>query len=141
MVTIFSDIDVKGSTLFDDFFPPPRRGRQMRPPTCFDMATTLRILLLLVLSLTLVGCSRHLNQDASLNSAEFHGKSQAWFIEHWGKPRARAKRFFGGETWMYFRIADGTRSFPFLNVGPAGCQMSLAFDKEGKLEDSASSGC
>lgn len=93
-----------------------------------------------MLSLTLVGCS-HLNQETSLNSAEFHGKSQAWFIEHWGKPRARSKRLFGGETWVYFRIADGTRSFPFLNFGPAGCQMSLAFDTEGNLEDSDSSGC
>ena len=111
----------------------PQSASQRRP--------RLRILILLVLSLTLVGCSRHLNQEASLNSAEFHGKSQAWFIEHWGNPRARAKRFFGGETWVYFRIADGTRSFPFLNFGPAGCQMSLTFDPEGNLEDSTSSGC
>ena len=101
----------------------------------------LRILILLVLSLTLVGCSRHLNQDASPHSAEFHGQSQAWFIEHWGKPRARSNRFFGGETWVYFRIPDGTRSFPFFNFGPAVCQMNLAFDKEGNLEDSTSSGC
>ncbi len=42
---------------------------------------------------------------------------------------------------MYFRIPDGTRSFPFFNFGPAVCQMSLAFDKEGNLEDSTSSGC
>lgn len=111
------------------------------PQSASQWRQRLRILILLVLSLTLVGCSRHLKQDASLNSAEFQGKSQAWFIEHWGKPRARAKRFFGGETWVYFRIADGTGSFPFLNFGPAGCRMSLAFDKEGHLEDSLSSGC
>lgn len=38
--TIFSDIDVKGPTLFDDFFPPPRRGRPIRPPICFTMEAT-----------------------------------------------------------------------------------------------------
>ena len=111
------------------------------PQSASQWRQRLRILILLVLSLTLVGCSRYLNQDASLNSAEFHGKSQAWFLEQWGKPRARAKQFFGGETWVYFRIADGTRSFPFLNFGPAGCQVRLAFDKEGLLQDLTSSDC
>ncbi len=40
VATIFPDIDVKGATLFDDFFPPPRRDRQIYPPTCFNMEAT-----------------------------------------------------------------------------------------------------
>lgn len=39
-ITIFRDTDVKGPTLFDDFFPPPRRGRPIRPPICFTMEAT-----------------------------------------------------------------------------------------------------
>lgn len=99
----------------------------------------LRMVMLLVLGLALVGCSHSSSPDASRNPAELHGKSQAWFAEHWGKPSARAKRFFGGETWVYSPKAGGT--FPFLNNAPSDCRMSLVFDREGNLEASTSSGC
>ncbi len=77
--------------------------------------------------------------DAALNLAELTGKSQAWFVEHWGAPRAQSKRFFGGETWVYFRI--GGNPVPFVNRAPHECQIYVTFDREGALETSALSGC
>jgi hypothetical protein len=91
--------------------------------------------------LLMVGCGGNPYLDASLDPAELQGKDQAWFEENWGKPSAKAQRFFGGETWSYFRIAGGKKTFPFFNYEPNECQISLDFDKEGKLEDSTYSGC
>ncbi|MDA0739748.1 MAG: hypothetical protein O2999_12015 [Nitrospirae bacterium] len=91
--------------------------------------------------LLLAGCGGNPYLDASLNPSELQGKHQAWFEENWGKPSAKAQRFFGGETWTYFRIAGGKKTFPFFNFEPNECQISLDFDKEGKLEDSDYSGC
>lgn len=103
---------------------------------------TRRTLLWVLLLGTLVagGCSTPLHRETPPDVAALKGKSQAWFQEHWGKPRAKAKRFFGGETWVYFRLA-GKASFPLSDTAPAECQIRLDFDKEGALEDSGFSGC
>ena len=92
-------------------------------------------------TLFLAGCGGIAHWDASLGSTEIQGKSQAWFEENWGTPSAKAKRFFGGETWSYFRIAGGKNTIPFFNYEPSDCQISLDFDKEGKLIDLGYSGC
>ena len=88
-----------------------------------------------------VGCGGTSYWDSPLDSAELQGKSQAWFEENWGTPSAKAQRFFGGETWVYFRIAEQKKTFSFFNYESNDCQISLDFDKGGKLEDSGYSGC
>jgi len=95
----------------------------------------------LFMTILLSGCGGNPYLDASLKPAELEGKHQSWFQDQWGKPSAKSKRFFGGETWTYFRIAGGKSSAPFWNFAPNECQISLDFDKEGKLEDSSYSGC
>lgn len=99
-------------------------------------------LLCLLLLGTLVGggCGTSPYQEAPRDPAAFKGKSQAWFQENWGKPGAKSKRFFGGETWMYFRLT-GTSSSPLSTMAPAECQIRLDFDKAGTLENSGFSGC
>ncbi|MDH5252747.1 MAG: hypothetical protein OEW25_05425, partial [Nitrospira sp.] len=42
--------------------------------------------------------------EASLKPAELQGKDKAWFEKNWGAPEGKAPRFFGGETWTYYRI-------------------------------------
>lgn len=89
----------------------------------------------------LTGCGGNPYLDASLNPAELEGKDKAWFEKNWGTPSGRSPRFFGGETWTYFRIA-GTTSSPFrLSPTPTQCQITLKFNKEEKLTDSSYSGC
>ena len=58
-----------------------------------------------------------------------------------GAPSGKAPRFFGGETWTYYRIAGGKSSPPLFNFSPNQCQITLKFDKEEKLSDSSYSGC
>lgn len=72
-------------------------------------------------------------------AVEGMGNSQAWFEKNWGKPRARSKRLFGGETWMYFHETGS--SFPISTAVLAACRIRLDFTKEGQLEDSQYSGC
>ena len=111
------------------------------PLETHDMkARTLFLCVLLLGTLAAGGCGTPPHQDAPPASAGIKGRSQAWFQEHWGKPGAKSKRFFGGETWVYFRLT-GKSSLPFANMAPAECQIRLDFDKEGKLEDSGYSGC
>ena len=86
------------------------------------------------------GCGTASYQAAPPDPAMLHGKSQAWFQEHWGAPGAKAKRFFGGETWVYLRLT-GTSSSPLSPMAPADCQVRLDFDEKGTLEDSRYSGC
>ena len=95
---------------------------------------------LLLGTLAAGGCSTPSHQEVPPDSAGTEGKSQAWFQEHWGTPGAKAKRFFGGETWVYFRLT-GTSSSPLSIMAPADCQIRLDFDEKGKLEDSGYSGC
>ena len=95
---------------------------------------------LLLGTLAAGGCGTSPHQAAPPNPAMLHGKSQAWFQEHWGAPGAKTKRLFGGETWVYVRLT-GTSSSPLSTMAPADCQIRLDFDAKGTLEDSGYSGC
>lgn len=80
--------------------------------------------------------------EASLKPAELQGKDKAWFEKNWGAPSGKASRFFGGETWTYYRIAGGKSGLPLFNFKPNECQITLKFDKDEKLSDYGySSGC
>jgi hypothetical protein len=79
--------------------------------------------------------------DASLKPAELQGKDKGWFEKNWGTPDGKASRFFGGETWTYYRIAGGKSGLPFFNFSPNQCQITLKFGKDEKLSDSSYSGC
>ena len=92
-------------------------------------------------ALFLAACGGISHWDTSLDRADLQGKSQAWFEKNWGKPGAKAQRFFGGETWIYFRITGKKKPLLFFYDGPSDCQVSLDFDKEGKLKDSDYFGC
>ncbi len=95
-----------------------------------------QLLFVVLMSWLCVGCgSDNPYLEASLDPAKFEGKDQAWFEENWGKPSGRSSRFFGGETWVYTRIAGGESRFPFFNFSPNQCAINLDFDEEGKLED------
>jgi hypothetical protein len=98
-----------------------------------------RAICLWSLSVLLVGCSSNPYLEASLKPAEMQGKDKAWFEKNWGAPDGKAPRFFGGETWTYYRIAGG-KSGPF-SFSPNQCQITLKFDKEEKLSDYSYSGC
>ncbi len=89
----------------------------------------------MLIALLWAGCGGNPYLDASLDPAKFEGKDQAWFEENWGKPNGKSSRFFGGESWVYSRIAGGESHFPFFNFDPNQCQITLDFDKEGKLDD------
>lgn len=97
--------------------------------------------LLTVMIVLLVGCSGNPYLDASLKPAEFEGKDKAWFEKNWGAPSGKSPRFFGGETWTYFRIAGGQSGPPFFNFAPNQCQITLKFDKDEKLSSYTYSGC
>lgn len=79
--------------------------------------------------------------EQSLKPAELQGKDKAWFQNNWGEPSGRAARWFGGETWTYYRIAGGKSGPPLFNFSPNECEIILKFDKEGKLSDYNYSGC
>lgn len=79
--------------------------------------------------------------EASLKPAELQGKNKAWFEKNWGAPDGKAARFFGGETWTYYRIAGGRTSLPLFNFSPNECQITLTFDEEDTLSDYSYSGC
>ena len=79
--------------------------------------------------------------EASLKPAELQGKEKAWFEKNWGPPDGKAPRFFGGETWMYYRVAGGKSSLPLFNFTPNQCQITLKFDQEDKLTGYDYSGC
>jgi hypothetical protein len=98
-----------------------------------------RAIVLWSLSVLLIGCSSNPYLEASLKPAEMQGKDKAWFEKNWGAPDGKAPRFFGGETWTYYRIAGG-KSGPF-SFSPNQCQITLKFDKEEKLSDYSYSGC
>ena len=98
--------------------------------------------MLLISCLALTACSSsNPYLEASLKPAELQGKDKAWFEKNWGTPDGKASRFFGGETWTYYRIAGGKSGPPLFNFSPNQCQILLKFDKEGKLSDYSYSGC
>ncbi|MFQ5991343.1 MAG: hypothetical protein ACE5NA_02800 [Nitrospiraceae bacterium] len=96
---------------------------------------------LLLAVVLIAGCGGNPYLEASLEPAEFEGKEQAWFEENWGAPTGKSTRFFGGETWTYYRIAGGQTRPPFSNFDPNQCQITLKFDKEKKLSSYSYSGC
>jgi hypothetical protein len=96
--------------------------------------------LLLVVAL-MAGCGGNPYLEASLQPAEFEGKDKTWFEKNWGTPTGKAPRFFGGETWTYFRIAGGQSGPPFGNFKPNQCQITLKFGKDDKLSSYSYSGC
>jgi hypothetical protein len=98
----------------------------------------------LVLALiVLAGCGGNPYLDATLQPAEFEGKDKAWFEKNWGPPSGKSPRFFGGETWTYFRIAGGETSLLPLNFTftPNQCQITLKFGKDDRLSSYSYSGC
>lgn len=107
------------------------------------MSRTQRRLGWAMAALLLAGCGGgNPYLDATLKPAELQGKDKAWFEKNWGAPSGKATRFFGGETWIYFRIAGGTSSrFGDFNYTPNQCQITLKFGKDEKLDDSSYSGC
>lgn len=95
---------------------------------------------LLLGTLAAGGCGTSPHAEAPPDPAAIKGKTQAWFLEYWGTPGAKTKRFFGGETWVYSRLT-GTSSSPLSTMAPADCQIRLDFDEKGTLEDSGYYGC
>ena len=89
----------------------------------------------------MAGCGGNPYLEASLQPAEFEGKDKTWFEKNWGTPTGKAPRFFGGETWTYFRIAGGQSGPPFGNFKPNQCQITLKFGKDDKLSSYSYSGC
>jgi len=89
--------------------------------------------------LLLTACSHNPYLDATLT--RYQGKDQAWIEKELGPPDAKTSRFFGGEKWIYNRIAGGKAGPPLLNFKATECQMILFFDKENMVSDSSYSGC
>ena len=116
-------------------------SKQSQAKQCRGGVGVLCMLILGMIGLAYGGCVTHSSREHSPQPAELTGKSQAWFSEHWGSPRARAKRFFGGETWVYFRIDGSKYAVPFFNQVPHECHIHLTFDQEGVLEEAVYSDC
>ncbi len=93
------------------------------------------VLLVLLMTLMVSACGGNPYLDASLKPAEMQGKPQSWFEDNWGSPSGKSARFFGGETWVYSRIAGGETRFPFFNFAPNQCMIILDFNQEGILDD------
>ena len=99
------------------------------------------IVVVLLAVMLVTGCGGNPYLDASLKPAELEGKDKAWFEKNWGAPSGKSPRFFGGETWTYFRIAGGQSGAPLFNFSPNQCQITLKFSKEDKLSSYSYSGC
>lgn len=95
--------------------------------------------MLVVLALLTAGCSHNAYLEQSLSGAI--GRDKAWVEKQYGSPNAKASRFFGGETWTYYRIAGGKSSLPLFNFTPNECQITMKFDKEDRVTDYSYSGC
>ena len=101
----------------------------------------MRHLAVLLGFLVLAGCAGNPYLEQSLKPAAQRHESKEWFEKEWGKPSGTSKRFWGGETWTYYRIAGSTNRI-LGGVNPHECEIKLDFDKEGRLDDySYSSGC
>ena len=101
-----------------------------------------RSAILLIALLFLTGCASNPYLEQSLKPAAQRHESKEWFEKEWGKPSGTSKRWFGrGETWTYYRIAGGTQRI-LGGINPHDCEITLEFDKAGKLDSySYSSGC
>ncbi len=116
-------------------------SKRLQAKQCRRAGVGFRVLILGILVWACGGCVSTSSRDTSLQPAELTGKSRAWFSERWGEPRAKSKRFFGGETWVYFRIDGRNPSVPFFNRAPHECQIYLNFNQQGALEEAVWSGC
>jgi hypothetical protein len=96
--------------------------------------------MILVVAL-LMGCGGNPYLNASLDPAELEGKDKAWFEKNWGAPSGKSPRFFGGETWTYFRIAGGQSGPLLFNFTPNQCQITLRFNTDALLSSYKYSGC
>ncbi len=85
------------------------------------------------------GCSHNAYLEQSLSGSM--GKDKAWVEKQYGNPNAKASRFFGGESWTYYRIAGGKSSLPLFNFTPNECQITMKFDKDDRVTDYSYSGC
>jgi hypothetical protein len=99
-----------------------------------------RSVIILAVLLMAAGCASNPYLEQTLKPAAQRQESTAWFEKEWGKPSGTSKRFWGGETWTYYRIAGGT-SRVLGGINPHECEIELYFDKEGKLEKYDYSGC
>lgn len=104
-------------------------------------AAWLSSMLSLVTVVCLSSCGGSPYRDTAVNVAELEGKDKTWFERNWGKPNGKAKRFFGGEAWTYFRITGGRSGLSVFNFAPNQCQITLKFDKDDRLRSSEYSGC
>ena len=95
---------------------------------------------LLGLLLLLTACSSNPYLEQTLKPAAQRHESREWFEKEWGKPSGASKRFWGGETWTYYRIAGGTNRV-LGGINPYDCEIKLFFDKEGRLDDYTYSDC
>lgn len=84
-------------------------------------------------------CGHNPYLDASLT--RYQGKHKTWIEKELGAPDAKASRFFGGEKWIYNRIAGGKAGLPLFNFQANECQTVLFFDKDETVSDSRYSGC
>ncbi len=116
-------------------------SQQSRARQDWRSSVVFRVFLIGMIGLHGGGCVLTSSRDISVNPAELTGKSHDWFLEHWGTPRARAKRFFGGETWVYSHIDGGAPSMLFFSRAPLECQIHLTFDPAGTLEEVARPDC
>ena len=100
-----------------------------------------RTAIVVISLLLLTGCAGNPYLEETLNPAAQRHESKEWFEKEWGKPSGTSKRFWGGETWTYYRIAGGTARV-LGGLSPHQCEIELYFDKNGKLDDyHYSSGC
>lgn len=100
----------------------------------------LRAAILLAFLLLTTACSSNPYLEQTLKPAAQRHESRDWFEKEWGKPSGASKRFWGGETWTYYRIAGGSQRI-LGGLDPYECEIKLDFDKEGKLDDYSYSGC
>ncbi len=94
----------------------------------------------LIVSSALAGCGGN-NPYLNMSLSEMEGKDKAWVEKNYGEPTGKAARFFGGETWTYVRVSGGKQGPPFGNFTPIQCQITIKFDREGKVASTDSSGC
>ncbi len=98
-----------------------------------------RSLWLLAIGVMASACSHNPYLEQSLT--RYQGKDKAWIEKELGTPDVKASRFFGGEKWIYNRIAGGSAGPPLFNFKPNECQTILYFDKDDRVSDTGYSGC
>ena len=97
--------------------------------------------LMLSIAMFAVGCGGNPYLEQSLKPAAQRHETKEWFEKEWGKPFGTSTRFWGGESWTYYRIAGGTNRL-LGGINPHECEIQLNFDKAGKLDNyNYSSGC